>query len=86
MQRVDDSRLSITAFKLAVCVCLVTIVGPISAFAGNGQFQGPGNGQTYAIGLWGDLPYSTVQATVGVPNLIADQTDIRSSCLRCATR
>jgi len=26
----------------------------------------------YAIGLWGDLPYSTVQATVGVPNLIAD--------------
>jgi hypothetical protein len=27
---------------------------------------------TYAIGLWGDLPYSTLQATVGVPNLIAD--------------
>jgi hypothetical protein len=27
---------------------------------------------SYAIGLWGDLPYSTVQATVGVPNLIAD--------------
>jgi hypothetical protein len=26
----------------------------------------------YAIGLWGDLPYSDVQATVGVPNLIAD--------------
>ncbi len=27
---------------------------------------------SYAIGLWGDLPYSTLQATVGVPNLIAD--------------
>ncbi len=27
---------------------------------------------TYAIGLWGDLPYSDVQATTGVPNLIAD--------------
>src|SRR5919201_617184 len=27
---------------------------------------------SYAIGLWGDLPYSTQQATVGVPNLIAD--------------
>ena len=27
---------------------------------------------TYAIGLWGDLPYSAAQATVGVPNLIAD--------------
>lgn len=27
---------------------------------------------TYAIGLWGDLPYSDVQALTGVPNLIAD--------------
>jgi hypothetical protein len=26
----------------------------------------------YAIGLWGDLPYSDLQATTGVPNLIAD--------------
>jgi len=26
----------------------------------------------YAIGLWGDLPYSDIQATIGVPNLIAD--------------
>ncbi len=28
--------------------------------------------RSYAIGLWGDLPYSDLQATVGVPNLIAD--------------
>jgi len=27
---------------------------------------------SYAIGLWGDLPYSDIQATAGVPNLIAD--------------
>ena len=27
---------------------------------------------SYAIGLWGDLPYSDLQATVGIPNLIAD--------------
>jgi hypothetical protein len=27
---------------------------------------------TYAIGLWGDVPYSDLQATQGVPNLIAD--------------
>ena len=27
---------------------------------------------TYAVGLWGDLPYNDVQATTGVPNLIAD--------------
>ncbi len=26
----------------------------------------------YAIGLWGDLPYGAEQASVGVPNLIAD--------------
>jgi hypothetical protein len=31
-----------------------------------------GGDRGYAIGLWGDLPYSDVQATVGVPNLIAD--------------
>jgi hypothetical protein len=29
----------------------------------------------YAIGLWGDFPYSDVQAQTGVPNLIADMND-----------
>jgi hypothetical protein len=44
-----------------------------TAYAGDGHGgrdedrRGP-----YAIGLWGDLPYSALQATVGVPNLIAD--------------
>jgi hypothetical protein len=28
--------------------------------------------EPYVIGLWGDLPYSDLQAQVGVPNLIAD--------------
>jgi hypothetical protein len=28
--------------------------------------------KTYAIGLWGDLPYSDLQALTGVPHLIAD--------------
>src|SRR6185295_16522869 len=28
--------------------------------------------RAYAIGLWGDLPYSDLQAETGVPNLIAD--------------
>jgi hypothetical protein len=37
--------------------------------AGGGR---DGGHRSYAIGLWGDLPYSDVQATVGVPNLIAD--------------
>src|SRR5262245_24980212 len=32
-------------------------------------------GGSYAIGLWGDLPYSDVQALTGVPNLIADMNE-----------
>ena len=28
--------------------------------------------ESYAIGLWGDMPYSDLQAKVGVPNLIRD--------------
>ncbi|MBO0838256.1 MAG: hypothetical protein J2P28_22440 [Actinobacteria bacterium] len=39
--------------------------GATAAFGDNGQ-------EPYAIGLWGDLPYSALQATEGVPNLIAD--------------
>jgi hypothetical protein len=34
--------------------------------------QGQDRDGVYFIGLWGDLPYSDVQAQVGVPNLIAD--------------
>ena len=36
--------------------------------------QAKGNDKTfqYAVGLWGDMPYSDVQAQTGVPNLIAD--------------
>ena len=29
----------------------------------------------YAIGLWGDMPYSDTQALTGVPNLIADMNN-----------
>jgi len=50
-----------------------------TGLAVDGRFDGrdddrddhEGRGE-YAIGLWGDLPYSDLQATVGVPNLIAD--------------
>lgn len=31
-----------------------------------------GRNEPYMIGLWGDLPYSDLQAQVGVPNLIVD--------------
>ena len=36
-----------------------------------GAMAPAGRGAAYA-GLWGDLPYSDLQATTGVPNLIAD--------------
>jgi hypothetical protein len=49
---------------------------------------------SYAIGLWGDLPYNDVQKTIGVPNLIADMNsqplaftahdgDIKAGSTRC---
>lgn len=47
---------------LALCA---TIASPVLADDARGD-------DGYAIGLWGDLPYSTLQATTGVPNLIAD--------------
>ncbi len=34
--------------------------------------EGDHGKETYEIGLWGDLPYSSVQTIAGVPNLIAD--------------
>ena len=33
--------------------------------------------EPYEIGLWGDLPYSTTQETIGVPNLLADMNEHR---------
>jgi hypothetical protein len=54
-------------------------VAASSAMAGSPRFNADDDKKdddrdhgAYAIGLWGDLPYSDVQATIGVPNLIAD--------------
>jgi hypothetical protein len=46
----------------------------------------PGRQGAYAIGLWGDLPYSDLQASVGVPNLIADMNtqDLAWMCAKIA--
>jgi hypothetical protein len=54
-------------------VLVVLAVTAGFAVAGNGRQ----NDKTfeYAVGLWGDLPYSDVQASTGVPNLIADMND-----------
>jgi hypothetical protein len=59
--------------KLGVVLLAALVAGAVVAgiaVAGKGN----GNNKTfeYAIGLWGDMPYSDVQAQTGVPNLIAD--------------
>jgi len=55
--------------RLSLALALAALASvPSAAAAADGNDQ---HG-AYAIGLWGDLAYSDLQATVGVPNLIAD--------------
>jgi len=53
---------------------VAAVTAPVSA-SGDGDRDADRDGRRYAIGLWGDLPYSDLQATVGVPNLIADMNE-----------
>ena len=53
---------------LALSVLMLFAAG--AAIASDNDDEGEND--SYAIGLWGDLPYSDLQAQVGVPNLIAD--------------
>ena len=62
---------------MPVTASLVAAVLTAGIALGGGRDDGRGHedydrDSTYAIGLWGDLPYSDVQETVGVPNLVAD--------------
>ena len=60
-------------FLLVVTLLFLTGIRTIAIQTGDGSNDDQGGDRdTYAIGLWGDLPYSDLQATVGVPNLIAD--------------
>jgi hypothetical protein len=58
-----------------LAAALVGAVGAGLAVADHGKAND--NQFEYAVGLWGDLPYSDRQATVGVPNLIADMNDAK---------
>src|SRR5437660_8318251 len=65
-----------TTRKVAGLATTILLVAASTAFAAN-RFGGDDDRddderRSYAIGLWGDLPYSDVQALTGVPNLIAD--------------
>jgi len=59
-----------------VVIGVVIIIGSMTiavAQGNNGTGGVMGNANApYAIGLWGDLPYSVVQESVGLPNLIDD--------------
>src|SRR6267143_3398257 len=62
--------------KVAGLVTTILLVAASTAFAasrfGGDDDRDDDERRSYAIGLWGDLPYSDVQALTGVPNLIAD--------------
>jgi hypothetical protein len=69
MTQQQRKRFTPTLGKLSMVAAAVLIIATVSAYRVNAA----GDGRSpYAIGLWGDLPYSSTQATVGVPNLIAD--------------
>src|SRR5262245_11479138 len=60
-------------FSLAVAMMALTAAMAAQESQGDqGQIEDGEANHAYAIGLWGDLPYSDVQALTGVPNLIAD--------------
>jgi len=56
----------------AIAIGLSADGGPRDRDDDRDDHDGNGSRGVYAIGLWGDLPYSTIQETTGVPNLIAD--------------
>src|ERR1051325_3778299 len=59
-------RLLVVIAVAAVATTAVAVAG--SQKTNNRTFE-------YAVGLWGDFPYSDTQAQSGVPNLIADMND-----------
>jgi hypothetical protein len=65
--------------KMLMPIVAGAITAAVMAGLASGGLHGfKDNGETnhkdfqYAIGLWGDLPYSATQGATGVPNLIAD--------------
>ncbi len=56
---------------VSACLAIFPIAGARADDDGRDR-DGQEERRPYAIGLWGDLPYSDLQASVGVPNLIAD--------------
>lgn len=59
-------------FSLAAAVLIFAATVSAQGNQNRNSNDDSGDRGRYAIGLWGDLPYSDVQALTGVPNLIAD--------------
>ncbi|MBW4581571.1 MAG: hypothetical protein KME42_18525 [Tildeniella nuda ZEHNDER 1965/U140] len=71
-QRVTTARLLRKVCLLALTVPFLTSAAIGLATASERENEKENSNRSYAIGLWGDLPYSDTQAQTGVPNLIAD--------------
>jgi hypothetical protein len=68
-ERPRTTVVRVTALKLGIKVLLAA---SMAAAATGAALADDDRDDWYAIGLWGDLPYSDLQATVGIPNLVAD--------------
>jgi hypothetical protein len=66
----------LSRWVFAISVMVAAAISPANA-DDRGDGRDNDEKDTYAIGLWGDLPYSDEQATVGIPNLIADMNSQR---------
>jgi hypothetical protein len=62
--------------RAAASVALLSLAA-VSTIARADDDHDDNRAGSYEIGLWGDLPYSDLQAQVGVPNLIADMNGHR---------
>ncbi len=71
LRHLSKARLLRRIGLLALTVPVV-VSATISLATAREDNDNDGEYRPYAIGLWGDLPYSDEQATTGVPNLIAD--------------
>ena len=71
-QRIATTRFLRKVSLLALTVPFLTSIAIGLATANERENERENSNSSYAIGLWGDLPYNDVQAQTGVPNLIAD--------------
>lgn len=74
MSKLNEQGARPAARQWGAVVALVTLAAASLVKAQDGRIDTAARegSRPYSIGLWGDLPYSPTQATVGVPNLIAD--------------